>query len=324
MPNGIIAQIRGLNTQGEGILEPLNSFLSDILCARGSFIYNSQEVIDNLKQPGVYMHGDPIIGTGTFYGAHGVLLVLYVNEYTIHIDFPARKNFILVRKCVTVNRVMDEYEISIIRANYGEIAEEQIPELESQFESLKAKFNAEKKDFEAKISALNTQFKDLVNLAKKGLKDYPLKMIDTFRIPVMGYYLYYSWVNEAFRLALVQEIPKHEYNDLFNSGEMNQEAFKSLGYELPDIEVKDTRKNLRKFGKGEEVVEVWEEEGQDVWLEHWIEDFLDENNGEIIPIQRHEWHRVSIEESPWRKEENYDETEVQERKAVEVSDEFEE
>lgn len=235
------------------------------------------------------------------------------------------EHFVTIQeKDVIANRVMDEYEISIIRANYGEIVEEQIPELESQFESLKAKFNAEKKDFEAKISALNTQFKDLVNLAKKGLKDYPLKMIDTFRIPVMGYYLYYSWVNEAFRLALVQEIPKHEYNDLFNSGEMNQEAFKSLGYELPDIEVKDTRKNLRKFGKGEEVVEVWEEEGQNVWLEHWIEDFLDENNGEIIPIQRHEWHRVSIEESPWRKEENYDETEVQERKAVEVSDEFEE
>src|SRR5699024_7745166 len=40
LPNGIIAQIRGLNTQGEGILEPLDSFLSDILCARGSFIYN--------------------------------------------------------------------------------------------------------------------------------------------------------------------------------------------------------------------------------------------------------------------------------------------
>ena len=59
LPNGIIAQIRGLNTQGEGILEPLDSFLSDILCARGSFIYNSQEVIDNLKKPGVYKHGDP-------------------------------------------------------------------------------------------------------------------------------------------------------------------------------------------------------------------------------------------------------------------------
>lgn len=227
-------------------------------------------------------------------------------------------------KDVIANRVMDEYEISTIRANYGEIAEEQMPELESQFESLKAKFNAEKKDFEAKISASNTQFKDLVNLAKKGIKDYPLKMIDTFRIPVMGYYLYYSWVNEAFRLALVQEIPKHEYNDLFNSGEMNQEAFVALGYELPDIEVKDTRKNLRKFGRGEDVVEVWEEDGQDVWLEHWTEDFLDEDSGEIVPIQRHEWHRVAIEESPWRKEDDNDEIETQEREAVEVSAESEE
>lgn len=227
-------------------------------------------------------------------------------------------------KDVIANRVMDEYEISTIRANYGEIAEEQMPELESQFEILKAKFNAEKKDFEAKISALNTQFKDLVNLAKKGIKDYPLKMIDTFRIPVMGYYLYYSWVNEAFRLALVQEIPKHEYNDLFNSGEMNQEAFVALGYELPDIEVKDTRKNLRKFGRGEDVVEVWEEDGQDVWLEHWTEDFLDEDSGEVVPIQRHEWHRVAIEESPWRKEDDNDEIETQEREAVEVSAESEE
>ena len=227
-------------------------------------------------------------------------------------------------KDVIANRVMDEYEISTIRANYGEIAEEQMPELESQFESLKAKFNAEKKDFEAKISALNTQFKDLVNLAKKGIKDYPLKMIDTFRIPVMGYYLYYSWVNEAFRLALVQEIPKHEYNDLFNSGEMNQEAFVALGYELPDIEVKDTRKNLRKFGRGEDVVEVWEEDGQDVWLEHWTEDFLDEDSREVVPIQRHEWHRVAIEESPWRKEDDNDEIETQEREAVEVSAESEE
>ena len=233
------------------------------------------------------------------------------------------ESFVTIQeKDVIANRVMDDYEISTIRANYGEIAEEQIPELEAQFESLKAKFNTEKKDFEAKISALHTQFKDLVNLAKKGIKDYPLKMIETFRIPVMGHYLYYSWVNDAFRLALVQEIPKHEYNDLFNSGEMNQEAFKALGYDLPDIDVKDTRKNLRKFGKDENVVEVWEEDGQDVWLEHWIEDFLDEDSGEVVPVQRHEWHRVAIEESPWRKED--EQTEAQEGEADEIPAEPEE
>lgn len=235
------------------------------------------------------------------------------------------EHFVTIQeKDVIANRIMDDYEVSTIRANYGEIAEEQMPELENQLEALKAEFNAAKKEFEAKISSLHTQFKDLVNLAKKGIRDYPLKMVDTFRIPVLGYYLYYSWVNEAFRLALVQEIPKHEYDDLFNSGEMNQKAFEALGYELPHINVKDTRKNVRKFGKGEDVVEVWEEEGQDVWLEHWTEDFLDEGSGEVVPIQRHEWHRVPIEESPWRKEDDNAKTEAQEGEAVEVSSESEE
>lgn len=231
------------------------------------------------------------------------------------------EHFVTIQeKDVIANRIMDDYEISSIRANYGEIAEEQLPELESRFENLKAEFNAAKKDFEARIASLHTQFKDLVHLAKKGIKDHPLNMTDTFRIPIMGYYLYYSWVNEAFRLALVQEIPKHEYNDLFNSGEKNQEAFKALGYELPNIDVKDTRLNVRRYGKGEDIVEVWEEEGYDIWLENWIEDFLDENTGEIVPIQRHESHRVPINESPWRKEEN-NETSTQEGETEQLSEE---
>lgn len=235
------------------------------------------------------------------------------------------EHFVAIQeKDVIANRIMDDYEITTIRANYGEIAEEQMPELEGQFEALKAEFNSAKKEFEAKISSLHTQFRDLVNLAKKGIRDYPLKMVDTFRIPIMGYYLYYSWVNEAFRLALVQEIPRHEYDDLFNSGEMNQKAFESLGYELPDIHVKDTRKNVRKFGKGEDAVEVWEEDGEDVWLEHWTEDFIDESSGEVVPIQRHEWHRAPIERSPWRKEENNDEISAQEGETEQVSEELEE
>ncbi|WP_300701265.1 hypothetical protein [Bacteroides sp.] len=235
------------------------------------------------------------------------------------------ENFVTIQeKDVIANRIMDDYEISILRANYGEIAEKQMPELESQFEALKSEFNSAKKEFEAKIASLHTQFKDLVSLAKKGIRDYPLKMIDTFRIPIMGYYLYYSWVNESFRLALVQEIPKHEYDDLFNSGEMNQKAFEALGYELPNINVKDTRKNVRKFGKGEDTIEVWEENGEDVWLEHWVEAFLDEDNGEVVPIQRHEWHRVPIEESPWRREENNEQTCTQEGETDEISAEVEE
>lgn len=156
------------------------------------------------------------------------------------------EHFVTVQeKDVIAERIMDDYEISAIRADYGAIAEEQMPELEERFEALKAEFYASKKEFEAKISSLHVRFKDLVNLARKGVRDYPLETADTFRIPVAGYYLYYSWVNQCFRLASVQEIPEHERDDLFNSGETNRQAFKELGYELPDIRAEDTCEECR-------------------------------------------------------------------------------
>lgn len=156
------------------------------------------------------------------------------------------EHFVTVQeKDVIAERIMDDYEISAIRADYGAIAEEQMPELEERFEALKAEFYASKKEFEAKISSLHVRFKDLVNLARKGVRDYPLETADTFRIPVTGYYLYYSWVNGHFRLASVQEIPEHERDDLFNSGETNRQAFEKLGYELPAVPAGDACEECR-------------------------------------------------------------------------------
>lgn len=235
------------------------------------------------------------------------------------------EHFVAVQeKDIIANREMDEYEIAAIRENYGEIAEEMLPELESGYEDLKAKFNAAKKEFEAKISSLRTQFKDLVALAKKGIRDFPLDIGSTFRISVCGHYLYYTWAGGKFILALVQKIPNHEFCDLFSTGERNEESFKALGYELPVIEIPDTRVNLRKFGEGDDAVEVWEENGCDVWMEQWLEDFSDEDTGEVISVQRHEWHRVPFEESPWRKEDENDETGTQEGETNEVPEESEE
>ena len=213
------------------------------------------------------------------------------------------EHFITVQqKDVVANRIMDDFEISALRANYGEIAEEQLPELYEQMETLKAEFSATKKEYEARIAALNVQFKDLVHLTRKGVKDHPLTVADTFRIPVQGYYLYYSWLGGSFRLALVQEIPKHEYGDLFNAGGCNEEAFRALGYELP--EVADVRINVRLIPDvdGGPETEVWEENGCDVWLEKLTEDVLDEDTGEVISTGRYEWHKVPFGESPWRKD----------------------
>lgn len=230
------------------------------------------------------------------------------------------ERFVAVQeKDVIADRFMDEYEISAIRENYGELAEGKIPDMEEKLEMLNAEYKSAKKDYESRLSALLTQFKDLVTLAKEGIKNYPLDMANTFRIPVSGHYLYYTWVDNSFKLALVQCIPNHEHGDLFNSGEQNKESFENMGYILPDVPINDTRVNLRRI----DGVEVWEEDGYDVWVEQWIEDFSDEDTGEVVSIQRHKCHQVLIEESPWRKE-GVDETGKQEGKTEQVSGESEE
>lgn len=209
------------------------------------------------------------------------------------------EHFVAVQeKDVIANRLLDSYEIATIRENYGEIAEALIPEQEKELEDLINDYKSAKKELEAKLSAPHTQFKDLVSLSREGIKDFPLDIANTFRIPAAGHYLYYTWLEGSFRLALVQKIPPHEYGDLFNTGGRNDEAFKKLGYTLPDINLKDPRKNVRVI-KGKE---VWEEDGYDVWVEEWIDDFMDEDSGEVVSITRRETQRVLIEESPYRNE----------------------
>lgn len=239
------------------------------------------------------------------------------------------EHFVAVQeKDVIANRLMTVEEVSEIRERYGNIMEDSIPKLEEDLSIIEADFNLQKKEFKNRISAARTEFSDLVSLAKKGIKDFPLNMQDTFRIPVCGHYLYYTWIDDCFKLAMVQEIPKHEYSDLFNSGEKNEESFKKMGYELPNVEIKDIRVNVRKFENTEYGdIEVWEEKGEDVWMHSWIEDLLDGDKGEVISSERREWHRVPFEESPFRDGTYVDENEqtgTQEGETDKVSEPSEE
>lgn len=208
----------------------------------------------------------------------------------------AESGFVAVQqKDVIANRVMDNDEISEIRGRYGEIAENELPELYQELGELEAKFKSDKKQLEAQISAANTQFKDLVSYAKRGIKDLPLEMDKTFRISVVNHYLYYTWVNDRFELALVQEIPSHQKYDIFNSVEKNKEVFEQLGFTLPEIEIKDSRENLRRFTADECNYEVWEEKGKVMVYRFWKEIFSDEDTGEAIEIERQDTEAYTLE-----------------------------
>jgi hypothetical protein len=215
----------------------------------------------------------------------------------------AKSGFVAVQqKNVIANRVMDAEEISEIRAEYGEIAETNLPELHDELSNLEAKFKYDKKQLEAEISAANTKFKDLVSFAKKGIKDLPLEMDNTFRISVLNHYLFYTWINDRFELALVQEIPSHEKFDIFNSVEKNREVFEELGYALPEIEIKDDRVNLRRFSSDESDsrYEAWDD-GEIIRVNHfWKEDFIDDDTEETVSVDRTNVEKYSKENYPYK------------------------
>jgi len=148
--------------------------------------------------------------------------------------------FIAVKqKNVKASRIMDADEISEIRAEYGEIAETDLPSLYAELSELESDYKNAKKELEGRISSANTKFKDLVSVAKKGIKDFDLDYDNTFCISVQKHYLFYTWVNGRFELALVQEIPTYNESDIFNSVETNKKVFEELGYELPEIEIEN-------------------------------------------------------------------------------------
>jgi len=232
----------------------------------------------------------------------------------------------LQQKDVIANRVMDTEEISEIRAEYGDIAETDLPSLYEEMGALEAKYKADKKTLEGQISALNTKFKDLVSFAKRGIRDYNLDYEKTFCISVMKHYLFYTWVNGRFELAMVQEIPNHKGLDIFNSIEKNKEVFESLGYTLPEIKIEDSRTNLRRFSKDESLYEVWEENGIINVRIYRKEDIEDESTGDIVEINRTEIGKYARENYPYKDIDPYfnEQTETSEGETDEIPEEPEE
>ena len=239
----------------------------------------------------------------------------------------SKSGFIAIQqKNVIANRIMDAEEISEIRAEYGEIAEMDLPSLYEELGALEARYKADKKTLDGQISALNTKFKDLVSFAKRGIRDFDLDYEKTFCISVMKHYLFYTWINGRFELAMVQEIPDYKGLDIFNSIEKNKEVFESLGYKLPEINIEDSRTNLRRFSDDDANYEVWEENGIINVKRYWKEDFNDESTNEIITVDRMESLKYTSENYPFSDIDPYfnEQTETSEGETDELPEESEE
>ena len=176
-------------------------------------------------------------------------------------------------KSVKAKRMLTADEITDIRIEYGDIAEQQIPEMQAELQEATEIYKEAKERLTSLISAANTQFKDLVWLAREGVKEIEVDETNTFRVPVSGKYLYYSWTGIGMQLVKIVDIPETEKFDIFNTGTNNKEAFERMGYEVPELII-ENRTNYRTVTlPNNAVAEIWEQDGK----EHVIKRFESEN-----------------------------------------------
>lgn len=148
----------------------------------------------------------------------------------------ASKLIAIQEKDTVAIRLLDEFEKESIRDEYQVLLESKKPRLSGELETIIAECKSRIKEAKAKLTACLTEIDDLVSQVRIGTKKMNLKFGETFRIPVGEHYLYYTWVNDKFKLASVRQIPQWERNDVFNSSTKNTEVFKELyGIEASEI-----------------------------------------------------------------------------------------
>lgn len=133
-------------------------------------------------------------------------------------------------------RLLDDYELSTIRANYSELMEDEQPKLEDKLAEVEASCKAIIKEAHEKLQAVTTQIRDLVYQVKRGEKEIDLPGESTVRMALCGHYLYYAWIDGKFQLCRVDKIPSWDEQSLFANLETNKQAFLDvLGIDMNEL-----------------------------------------------------------------------------------------
>ena len=128
-------------------------------------------------------------------------------------------NFSAINHPITVNRHMDNAEKKSLREQYNDVLENVLPKLEKELSICTQLYNEAKKNqknAEERVSASMTEVRILSKEVKNGLKTINLDDLSTVRIPYMGKYYYYTYIDGSMKLCAIRDIPEHEKGEIFN------------------------------------------------------------------------------------------------------------
>lgn len=151
----------------------------------------------------------------------------------------------------TAERELDDYEKQVIRKEYCDLVENEVPKRELELVDAKSAAKETVKGAKDRLIAIQQQVKDLAYQVKRGIREVELPK-NTVRLPLNGHYLYYAWVNGQCRLVRVDKIPEWESQQLFSNYATNRQAFRDvLGIEIDETEETDNEPTAAQEGEAE-------------------------------------------------------------------------
>ena len=138
------------------------------------------------------------------------------------------KNLIGINQKISVNRFMDNFEKQELRKEYQEMLELKMPLLERELMKATAAFQEAKKnlaDAQEIVNATTNEVKALANEVKRGIKVMELDDQFTWRIPFMGKFYYFTYIDKQLKLCKINDIMEHEKQELFNASYQNETFF---------------------------------------------------------------------------------------------------
>lgn len=139
--------------------------------------------------------------------------------------------FITMNPIISVVRLMDSAEVNDLRGEYISELEESLPQLKRNAEIASQAYENAKDTMKAqneRVSASETKVQMLVDEINAGVKEMNPEQSKTFEIAYNNQYLYYTLVNGSLELCKIKDIPDYEKSEIFNSEEVNLDAFKKI------------------------------------------------------------------------------------------------
>lgn len=154
--------------------------------------------------------------------------------------------------CETVERKLDDYEISNIREEYCIKCENDLPEREKHLEEVLEEIKSMKKRAEESLAACRQDIAKYAAQVKQGTQEVTLKNGETFCIALAGYYLYYTYDRNKKKYVLAKAFQVSDPSEIWSQEDQNRKAMQELfNLEFPEPEKPETEEDKEEKSEGE-------------------------------------------------------------------------